>query len=551
MKKIIPLLLFLAGSAVAMKETDLEYELKLNQSRLNSGLQKAALESDYELAKGLLAQGAEVNPKKAVWYHGFVDALSLAAYAKKEEICNLLIEHGADVNKVNWNGKTPLMAAASHNGDDYDPKIPSRICTFLLDHGADVNAQSLSGKTALIIATHARDGKTYDLLVAHGALKRCEDIVNQARNAPKKELTSVQRAYLCSKLVDAGCSRNSFNMALLLAASAHTLNEQTTANALLNAILNNRIATCQLMLDHGVNPDVVYYGRTALMSAARDHKVDLCRLFIKHGSNLTLEVHRHEKNIALALHSISRRCGLRESEAEEIIKLLLEHGANPNAIIRVGEQSHEKSETPLISAATWNADNVIKILCQYGGDLGFKAVGTGSALTFAAQRSDKQEACKALIIHSRFPACTNEERTQAQKRTRLRLWLMQKTCTLRVPKDVKALILAQEENVWEDACCTPLRFFEHKYDALQFMPFENVQTLIGHKAFELEKAVSVVKAHKCAQLKRLMLSAAQGVVSTKITKILNPDLLEENFGKEIKDVIRTDCEETRTKKSAE
>ena len=64
------------------------------------------------------------------------------------ELVQILLNHGADVNKASKSGYTPLMAAAEMM---YSSKKSQRlqIARLLIQSGADINAQDQAGNTAL------------------------------------------------------------------------------------------------------------------------------------------------------------------------------------------------------------------------------------------------------------------------------------------------------------------------------------------------------------------------------------------------------------------
>ena len=81
----------------------------------------------------LLAAGADSNAKNA--------PLVYAIYNGKEECAPLLIQAGADVNTVGFNGMTPLQMAV------WKQSLP--IVSQLLTNKVDINARHSSRRTAL------------------------------------------------------------------------------------------------------------------------------------------------------------------------------------------------------------------------------------------------------------------------------------------------------------------------------------------------------------------------------------------------------------------
>ena len=88
--------------------------------------------------------------------------LSIAVRAQFPHIVSLLLEAGAEVNRLSLDrGYSPLMDAAQ-KGD-------AVIVKLLLDHGADPDLRSKDGQTALIICAGRGDEEMAELLVSSGA----------------------------------------------------------------------------------------------------------------------------------------------------------------------------------------------------------------------------------------------------------------------------------------------------------------------------------------------------------------------------------------------
>ncbi|WP_188093748.1 ankyrin repeat domain-containing protein [Sulfurimonas xiamenensis] len=105
-------------------------------------LMSAVRQNQLEKVKTLIANGADVNMKKAGAIE--VTPLMVAARYGHTEIMEILIENGADVNVKSDEGYTALMRAA-RNGKTDAVKI------LLLNH-ADVNARNFGGMSALKFA---------------------------------------------------------------------------------------------------------------------------------------------------------------------------------------------------------------------------------------------------------------------------------------------------------------------------------------------------------------------------------------------------------------
>ncbi|KAI9907455.1 hypothetical protein PsorP6_004091 [Peronosclerospora sorghi] len=93
-------------------------------------------------------------------------ALHLAAMSPSErcqKMLQLLLENGADPNKANWFGYTPLHLFCSHQ------RGPASLITSFIEHGVDIHAQSLDGSTALHLAVGQGSQDVAIALVRAGA----------------------------------------------------------------------------------------------------------------------------------------------------------------------------------------------------------------------------------------------------------------------------------------------------------------------------------------------------------------------------------------------
>ena len=148
----------------------------------------AARQGDLESARILIEAGADVNK---VTQYGWTPLLT-ATHNRYYKLASFLLDKGADPNIANKGGWTPLYLATDNRnieGGDYPVRKPDmdhlEVINKLLDHGADVNARAKdstetrtiftmqwldeSGATPFLRAAQSGDVPLMRLLLDHGA----------------------------------------------------------------------------------------------------------------------------------------------------------------------------------------------------------------------------------------------------------------------------------------------------------------------------------------------------------------------------------------------
>ncbi len=109
--------------------------------RENLGLQlvNAAANGDISEARSLLQRGAPIDYANKRMFGD--TALILAVDFHSLEMVKFLVECGADVNKAEQHGRTPLMESTYNHNDSID------IAEYLLAHGARLDIKDRMGMT--------------------------------------------------------------------------------------------------------------------------------------------------------------------------------------------------------------------------------------------------------------------------------------------------------------------------------------------------------------------------------------------------------------------
>jgi HEAT repeat protein len=172
----------------ALYEIGASSKLSLSGSRsqLNEKLMNAVKRGDLKAATVAISEGADPN------FGGNIDytVLIFAAVQGNVEVIDLLLTHGADVNK-RYNSRTPLHLAASHS--------QAGSINALIRGGADINALDENGSTALMWAAHKGCKDIVESLLKAGANAHIKSYVNttamdSAKDYP--EITALLQRFL-------------------------------------------------------------------------------------------------------------------------------------------------------------------------------------------------------------------------------------------------------------------------------------------------------------------------------------------------------------------
>ncbi|HVS24446.1 MAG TPA: ankyrin repeat domain-containing protein, partial [Gammaproteobacteria bacterium] len=303
----------------------------------STALLLAAYQSNLDVVKALLAAGADPN----VANHFAVTPLLQASRYGDEATMEALLKGGADIDKAQREGETPLMAAARAGS------VPA--VKLLLAHGANPNtAEALWDETALMWATAEGHLDVVDALLAAGAdpnLKaRVSELTKRSTRTdfPSGGFTAVMWAArdgdepLVRRLVEGGADIKLANA--------------DGATPMMLAIINDRFDLAAKLLDLGADAnDGSLYQAVEMHDATTDWRAkDGTRLRASHANELT---------------------------ALDLIKVLLDHGADPNKPYQA--QMHSASMccdtkangTPFYRAAVAADVEALKLMTAKGANL--------------------------------------------------------------------------------------------------------------------------------------------------------------------------------------
>lgn len=278
----------------------------------NTGAVRAMLDRDKALAAAKGPEGAT--------------ALMYAALFAGEDLMALLLDRGADPNARNDGGATALLFAA---GDPAKARL-------LLARGADVNARSALGKTPLLVAaTHRPSTDTVRLLLEKGADVGARDINGT------------------TPLIAAAAAGNQESLTLLIGKGADVNAKADSGATALIAAAGARCLGCvQLLLARGAGVKAATKrGATALSVAAGFGALDIVRILLEKGADVHTRDDRGYTPLMYAAYS--------ESVAAEVVKALLDKGADP--------QASGEGETVLSLAKKRGDTPVLRLLLKANG----------------------------------------------------------------------------------------------------------------------------------------------------------------------------------------
>ena len=387
---------------------------KLGGYTSNPSLVEAVRRRYEGVVKVLIEYGADVDLKTRVVDRG---PLFYAVGIENQTIAELLLDGGAQVDPRDTFGQTPLLYAA-RNGDtkavkllldygaavnakDSDKRTPlmlsdlREITLMLLEKGAEVDRKDINGMTALHMATDAGCLAIVKLLLAYGAKVDDQDKYGQ---------TALSRA----AATPFGAADDVVaSILILLVANGADINSEDIYGytPLSHSIKVGNKSRARLILEQGgaggINNPITL-GITPLMMAVSRADEDLVRLLLDNGADVntsngngdvaltcisppiyilqlllesgadvnaqnntghTALMRYSDYNLTYAdiLESVALGGTVDYSNAEDTIKMLLDHGANINLQDTVGRSA--------LFIACWHPHpGIIKLLLQYGAD---------------------------------------------------------------------------------------------------------------------------------------------------------------------------------------
>ena len=195
-------------------------------------------------------------------------ALLVAIDKRRDTSARLMVQHGANLNTGDHQGRSPLLAAIDAGF--------STLASLTVNRGANLNAVDHKGRLPLLTAIDAGFSTLASLMVNNGANLNAVD-----HKGRLPLLTAIDAGFstLARLMVNHGANPNAV--------------DQHGRHPLLTAIDAGFSTLASLMVNHGANLNVVdQHGRHPLSAAIDAGFNTLAKLMVQRGADLTRKDHR-------------------------------------------------------------------------------------------------------------------------------------------------------------------------------------------------------------------------------------------------------------------
>lgn len=342
-----------------------------------SDLLHAAAANDRSAAVALLDAGADPTATEP----NGTTVLHWAVYHDDEELVGRLLAAGADPAAVNAYGSSPMLEAAV--------KGNSRVMKALLDAGANVESPNDDGQTALMVVARSSNLDAARLLLERGANPNA---VERWRGQTALMWAAAQRqAAMIRLLLEHGADPD---VRSLLNRWERQVSAEPRAQwrppggwtALMYAARHGCVDCAVALVEAGADPDIANEeGVTPLIVAITNLHFDVARALLEHGANPNKWDWRGRTPLYMAVDMNTLphggwpdRPSTDRTTSLELIEILLEAGANPNAQLKLNPMWRAIQDdrgkdlllsigaTPLLRAAKGFDVPAIELLLRYG-----------------------------------------------------------------------------------------------------------------------------------------------------------------------------------------
>ncbi|HUT54958.1 MAG TPA: ankyrin repeat domain-containing protein [bacterium] len=375
-------------------------------------LMAAVGKGDVSLLRKLLDSGADPNIKGPCRTYGHgCTPLHNSADQGKREICELLLDHGVDINARSGSGQTALSM-----GNPF-------VMETLLLRGADPNIPDDQGTAPLHKAVRSGNLEMARLLLENGA---------------DPNLKTAEWDGASPLLLAADLPASEDMIALLLASGADpNCREDRGKTPLHHAAQRSNQAAIDLLLQAGADPDLAdRAGRNFLFELLKSGDPDVFKAVLPRAVTRGAGLDGTDDYDKMTLLHVAAK-----AKRADAVKLLLKQGADPSVTDKTGrnflfylldsadpdtfrlalakaisrgvdinEKVGDSGETLLHLAAKSGRPEIVKVLLQKGSDANaIDARNQQTALHYAAE-SGNEEIVKLLLAFKADPNARDERR---------------------------------------------------------------------------------------------------------------------------------------------
>jgi ankyrin repeat protein len=338
-------------------------------SAIKAGQRAAAIE--------MIAKKADVNASES----DGTTPLLWAAALDDTDLAARLMKAGAKPNVRNQLGDMPLAEAAFHANTE--------MLQALLNAGADPNAIGPDGQTALMLISRTANVTAAKLLIEKGAKVNVKE--TQRGQTPLMWAAAASQAPMMRELLGRGAEVDAKTdadlMTPLVSPEPRAIPRPPGGmTALLFAVREGCMDCVKALLEKGAKIDLPDpEGVTPLISAVFNAHFDVAKYLIEQGANINRWDWWGRSPLYLAVDYNTLPHGgrpdqptLDETQPIDIIRILLEKGANPNLQLKLLppfratgadrglDQMLTFGTTPLLRAAKAQDAPAIKLLLEHG-----------------------------------------------------------------------------------------------------------------------------------------------------------------------------------------
>lgn len=292
-------------------------------------------------------------------------ALRDAAFNKHLELCQTLLDAGADVNTIDDISGLPIICINAKRGN-------MEVVKLLVENGADPNTSTSVGWTALHYACQRGDASAVTYLLRQGA-----------------EVNRVTTNYGETPLIVALRNKRPDTVELLLNSGAD-INLADTAGWIPILISQIMAELTAILLKHGADPNQVVVEYTPLYQAAANNRFEAVELLLPFATPAILEFEwtserRRYTALAAAVYGGHNK----------VARLLIEAGANINC--RCGNDNNFLLQYPMFTFSAANVDT-LRTLLEFRPALDLKD-NYGDTALHCITESTPLESTK-LLVHA-------------------------------------------------------------------------------------------------------------------------------------------------------